>query len=385
MASVAHGGSCTLAFRLSCWVLGLVAFSQLVTAGVALAVRVEGAREVKVVEKPVPKIVTLAAPATVESSPPPSAPSVAALPPPPAPEAAPLPPPRPLLAPPIADPVVERLVNEARKARVAQDMMDAIVKLEEAREKAPKDPSVLYEIALVYENMAAEDSRLAEQAADAYQAVFELGTTGAGALYELAAAKLRDGIALPFHMRGALSLGRPRIFRDDESVAGERVVLTIPVQGATDTLIENPSRDLQVIVKFFESTQRDGIQPTSEGVATVHDEWVSGAFDFAGGEELLRVTYILPPQDAQQEHLFGRRSYYGQVVELWYKGEVIDSQAWPRHLASHSRVESRQPDMVPEFLDEDLPGGSVLPPMVDESEWQEMIPTNPAELTLPER
>lgn len=382
MASVAHGGSNALAFRLSCWVLGLVAFAQLVTAGVALAVRVEKAREVKIVEKPVPKFVSLAPP--VVSQPPPveSPPSVS-LPPPPAPEI-PLPPPRPLLAPPIADPVVERLVNEARKARVAQDMMEAIVKLEEARGISPDDPSVLYELALVYEAMAAEDPRLAEQAADAYQAVFELGTTGAGALYELAAAKLRDGIAMPEHMRGELSLGRPRIFRDDEAVAGERVVLTIPVHAASNTLIENPSRDMQVTVRFFESTQRDGIHPAAEGLASIQDEWVSGAFDFAGGEELLRVTYVLPPQDAQQEHLFGRRSYYGQVVELWYKGELIDSQAWPRHLASYSRIQSRQPDMVPEFLSEELPGGTLLP-MMEEAELPDLIPTLPVDPTSPER
>ncbi len=292
---------------------------------------------------------------------------------------APLPPPRPLLAPPIADPVVERLVNEARKARVAQDMISAIVKLEEAREKAPKDPNVLYELALVYENMAADDPRLADLAADAYLAVNEMGTD-AGALYQLAAAKLIDGIAMPADMRGELSLGRARIFHDDESVAGERVVVTIPVQAAPGTNIENPNRDLVVKPRFFASSKRDGIQETDENVANITYEWVSLPFDFAGGEELLRVTYILPPMDGQQEHLFGRLQYYGQVVELWYKDELIDSQPWPRHLASHSRVESRQPDMVPEFLDQDdmllplLPGGEDLP---------DMIPTDSIDLPMP--
>ncbi len=382
MAKVAHGGHSPLVFRLSCWVLGLIAFAQLITAGIALAVRFENAQTVKVVEKPVPKIITLNAPAAVEASPPPSSPPVV-VPPPVIMEEAPLPSPRPLLAPPIADPVVERLVNEARKARVAQDMITAIVKLDEAREKAAKDPSVLYEMALVYENMAVDDPRLADQAADAYQAVFELGTTGAGALYELAAAKLRDGIAMPADMRGELSLGRPRIFHDDESVAGERVVVTIPVQAAPGTHIENPSRDLAVKVRFFTSSKRDGIQETGSDGATTNYEWVSGAFDFAGGEELLRVIYILPPMDSQQEHLFGNRKYYGLIAEVEYKGELIDSYPWPRHLASHSRVESRQPDMVPEFLDHDdmllplLPGGEDLP---------DMIPTDLIDLPpLPER
>ena len=159
----------------------MIAFGQLLAAGVAVAVRVERAQEVRVEEKVVTKIVTVAQEApkakeVVAVAPP----SPSQLPPPP--EPVPLPPARPLAAPPIADPVVERLVQEARTARVAGDMATAINKLDEARETAPKEPSVLYEIGLSYEAMAAYDPRLADQAADAYQEVFALGTTGAGAL-----------------------------------------------------------------------------------------------------------------------------------------------------------------------------------------------------------
>ena len=50
-----------LTFRLSCWGLGLIAFGQLLIGGVAVAVRVEKAREVRTVEKVVTKIVTVAA------------------------------------------------------------------------------------------------------------------------------------------------------------------------------------------------------------------------------------------------------------------------------------------------------------------------------------
>jgi hypothetical protein len=349
-----------LVFRLSCWMLGLVAFAQLLTAGVALAVRVERAREVRVEEKVVTKIVTVAAtpptPAKEVVAVAPASP--AALPPP---DPTPLPPARPLAAPPIADPVVERLVQEARGARVAGDMASAIVKLGEARDTAPKDPSVLYELGLVYEGMAAFDSRLADQAADAYQEVFALGTTGAGALYPLAAEKLRDGIAMPADLRGELALGRPRIYRDDHFDQGERVVVTVPVQAAPGTEIAGD--DLVVKVNFFDATMREGkkeVQPAAEGLCQTVYEWVSGEFDFVGGEELLRVTYLLPPQELQQEHLFGKRHYYGQTVEVFYKGEVIDTYAWPRHLSSRGAAESRGDDM-PQFVTEDMIDGSVLP------------------------
>ena len=365
-----------LTFRLSCWVLGMIAFGQLLAAGFAVAVRVERAREVRVVEKVVPQIVTVEAPAPKPSKPmvavPP--PSVAAL--PPMPSATPLPPPRPLAAPPIADPVVERLVNEARAARVADDMMTAINKLDDARVRAPQDPSVLYETGLTYEQMAAVDPRLADQAADAYQEVFALGTTGAGALYQLAAQKLRDGIEMPQAKRGELRLGHIRSFQDEEFAEGQRVVVDVPVQMAPGASIE--PKDLVVKVSFFDSTMKAGtkeILPAAEGLFQTNYEWVSGEFDFVGGEETLRVTYLLPPQEAQQDHLFGKRSYYGQVVDLYYKEELIDSIAKPRHLASRGSAEQQRPDdMGPEFITEDMiEYGGVLPSYPGE------LPNLPAE------
>lgn len=356
-----------LTFRLSCWVLGMIAFGQLLAAGVAVAVRVERAREVRVEEKVVTKVVTVAAstpaPKKGESVVAVAPPSAAALPPMPA--ATPLPPPRPLAAPPIADPVVERLVNEARAARVADDMMTAINKLDDARAKAPQDPSVLYETGLTYEQMAAVDPRLADQAADAYQAVFSLGTTGAGALYPLAAQKLRDGIEMPQAKRGELRLGHVRNFQDEEFTDGQRVLVDVPVQMAPGASID--PKDLVVKVSFFDSTLKSGkkeVLPAAEGLFQTNYEWVSGEFDFLGGEENLRVTYLLPPQEAQQDHLFGKRTYYGQIVDLYYKEELIDSVASPRHLASRGSAEQQQHsnELGPEFITEDMiEYGGVLP------------------------
>lgn len=353
MASTIHQSALT--FRLSCWVLGLIAFGQLLAAGVGVAVRAERAQEVRVVEKVVPQVVTIAAqqpkPAKQVVAVPPA--SASALPPMPA--ATPLPPPRPLAAPPIADPVVERLVNEARASRVADDMMTAITKLDDARSMAPQDPSVLYEIGLTYEQMAAVDPRLADQAADAYQAVFSLGTTGAGALYQLAAQKLRDGIEIPQAKRGELRLGRVRDFRDEEFTEGQRVLVDVPVQMAPGASVD--PKDLVVKVSFFDSTMKAGkkeVLPAAEGLFQTNYEWISGEFDFVGGEETLRVTYLLPSQETQQDHIFGKRTYYGQIVDLYYKEELIDSVANPRHLASRGSADQQQQQpggMEPEFID----------------------------------
>lgn len=86
-------------------------------------------------------------------------------------------------------------------------------------------------------------------------------------------------------------------------------------------------------------------------------------FDWAGGEESLRVNYRIPIRDEQTAHLFGKLSYYGQVVTLKYKGEVLDVQAWPRDLAARigqAAPAGDQPSDFPEFLDQDI-----LPPNFD--------------------
>jgi hypothetical protein len=374
-----------LTFRLSCWGLGLIAFGQVLIGGVALAIRIEKAREDRVVEKVVTKYVTVAAAQPVEPAKPVVAVAPAsALPPPPAP--APLPPARPLAAPPIADPVVERLVQEARTARIASDTASAIIKLGEARATAPNDPNVLYELGLLYEEMAVYDRNLADQAADAYQAVFELGTTGAGALYELAAQKLSVGIAMPDAMRDRLVIGRLIVFPDKAFQDGERTVLTIPVQAAPGAEID--SRDLAVEVNFFDSMMKDGkkeIVPAAKGLCTTDFKWVTGDLDFVGGEEQLRVTYLLPPQDSQQELLFGKRSYYGQVVKIFYKNELIDTLPYPRHLASHSSAAPPTEDQIPQFeqFDSEMPllpplDGDVPPVMPDLNSPDGLLPPLPS-------
>ncbi len=337
-----------LTFPLACWVLGLVAFVELLAAGFGLAVRLDRTRQVRIVERSVPEIVAVAVPSPTKPDPLPPTEPRGAVPPPastntadppvaanPPPTAAPLPPASPLATPPIADPTVERLVAEAREARVAEDLRKALVKLDEAKSKAPDDPNVLYESALVYELMGVFDLASAH-----YQKVFELGTSGAGSLYQAAAIKLRDGFEQPQDKRGRLSLGRVRIFKDQRVTDGQRVVLTVPLQAVPGEQI-NPS-DLEVVVRFFDEVANGDPQPAAENSRTSYD-WVTLPLDWQNGEELLQVTYFIPAQDTQQEHLFGKRHYYGQIVELVYRGKLLDSQAWPGLLARKLDTQVRDP------------------------------------------
>ena len=334
-----------------------MAFVQLLVAAMALATRFEDSKQLRVVEKEVLKPVVIHLPAP--TVPAPAVPSVVSRPPVPEPSLEPTP-----VAPPrIAEPRAERLVNDARVARVAGDMGLAIIKLEEAEMQAPDDPSVQYELGLVHEQMGVFD-----RAAKHYEKVFQMGATVAGSLYEAAAAKLRDGFEQPADMLGKLSLGRIRIFNNPQHEDGQRVILTIPVQkgpaGAIDVA------DIAVSVIFFNRTSKGDIIQL-EDKSWVKEQWVTLPFDWAGGEESLRMTYTIPPQDNQTEHLFGERTYYGQVVSLLYKNEVLDVQAWPRDLAARiprSPTTAPGDTLLPEFQDK-------LPPDFD--------PANPLLPALP--
>ncbi len=348
-------------FAVACWAMALMAFLQLLVAGMALATRFKQSQQIRVVERVVERVVppTLIAqtPAPAVVSHPPVAPMPAPVAPMPAPVA-----PAPVTIPQIASPRAERLVNEARAARVAGDMGRAIVKLEEAQKQAPEDPSVQYELGLVHEQMGVFDRASAH-----YEKVFQLGVSGAGALYEKAATKLRDGFAQPTDMLGKLSLGQVRIFNNPHHDGGQRVILTIPVQKSPAEEVD--VAELAVSVIFFNRTAKGEIIQLEEK-SWVTEQWITLPFDWANGEESLRMTYTIPAQDLQTEHLFGGRTYYGQVVSLLYKDEVLDVQAWPRDLAAR----------IPNKTTTAAPGDNRLPEFQDKlpADFDPTVPLLPA-------
>ncbi|GAA5128983.1 hypothetical protein GCM10023212_36210 [Luteolibacter yonseiensis] len=340
-----------------------MAFSQILVAGLALAKRYEESRVPRVVVKEVPKYITVRVPVVTEPEKPVA--PIVSRPPMPEPAAptfspAPLPAPTPVAAPAVGDPRSEKMVREARQARVAGDMVQAIVKLENALTQSPDDPNVHYELGLVHEQMGVFDTASAH-----YEKVFQMGVSKAGVLYEQAAAKLRDGFDTPSAM-GKLSLGQVLMFKDPNDDAGEKVTLTIPSQKAPGEELDLDQ--VSVEVRFFLKNGKGEIIEEGNGKEWVTEEkWLTLPFDYAEGEEKLRMVYTIPRQNVQNEHLYGERTYYGQVVSLLYKGDVVDVRAWPPHLAAkvgpQPNVNSGglpSPDTLPPDFDPNLP---LLPPL----------------------
>ena len=141
-------------FHISCWIIGLVAFVQLMLVGVALAFRNQQISQPK--ERIVKEYVVVPGPPSAvvtagDKKPEP----ITVVPPKPLPEAKEV-----LtdfesvakvaeeevlnLPPPVLDPIVEALLQDARQARVRGDLIEALTKLQEAEIREPRDPNVLY-------------------------------------------------------------------------------------------------------------------------------------------------------------------------------------------------------------------------------------------------
>lgn len=217
---------------------------------------------------------------------------------------------------------------------------------------------MFYELGLVHEQMGVFDV-----ASTCYEKVFQFGADQAGEYYTLAANKLRDGLSTHEEMLGKMSLGRVRIFNNPNEIKGQLVVLTIPVQKSPGESIS--ASDVSISVEFFNRTDRGEIIAL-EDKSWASEKWTSLPFDWSGGEETLQMTYVIPNQDQQTTHLFGKLSYYGQIVSLMHKGEVLDVQAWPRDLSARAIQANRNkpPEMMnglPTDFDADIPLLPALP------------------------
>jgi len=227
----------------------------------------------------------------------------------------------------IADPVVEKLIAESRALQLDGDMMRAMLKLDEAARRDPSEAAVIYNKGLLYEEMG-----LYTQAADQYQEVQQMGIA-AGSFFKLSAKKLTKGMDAAYANRPAISIGPMNVRRNNENRDEQRVNLAITILARPDKSI-NPS-DVSVQVHFYDQLENSEIKKASSHAKISEAQW-DGKVDWKGAshEETVNISYTIPEADLAQAHLFGQRQYYGHVVELYYKNEVIDQQATPRRLNS---------------------------------------------------
>ncbi len=370
-AAVEGAGGRRPTFAIVCGLLGLVAFVQLVLVGVALAGRVGETRVVEVTEAGDVKVVyipTLAdALPEVEKVKPRSYDDIlkaygdgdgdkaddgAEFKMPATPKAAPkrrtagvgI---RPSLTTdqgrfmPIKNSRVEKLVEEAKRLHLAGDIVRAVVKLAEAEVIDPTEPAIIYRRALVF-----EDARNWERAGDEYDKLFALGPE-VGTYYEIATDKIANGVkdapdVVPFQLGNVVQ----RVSQDKLTAR-----VSIPVRRLTKREIEPSQIDVRIF--FYDIVDNKVVEPVpQQREQNIAKRWITEPTDWLRStEETAEAVYQLPELELAQVHLFGERRYFGHVVELYYKGELMDQFAYPGRLHGiHAKDQYKQhidPEMMP--------------------------------------
>ena len=115
----------------------------------------------------------------------------------------------------------------------------------------------------------------------------------------------------------------------DPTVAeGQRVVLNVLIKSAPEITI-NPEY-VHVRVDFYDVVNEDMVDLTR---AVPANRWVTQPVNWQDqSEELLEVTYFLPPQADQEIVDFGHRAYHGYVVKIYYHDQLQDVIAEPASL-----------------------------------------------------
>lgn len=249
--------------------------------------------------------------------------------------------------PPMTEEVAE-LVKAARYAQIDGDLKVAVVKLEQAMRLEPDNPVVLYYYGLTYEWL-----RNADKSREFFLKVYTQREK-AGKYFARAAKHLQAGFSSPADLRGDMSFGTILEYRDPECPAGERVKLIVPIL-MKDGLNVRPE-DLRVIIQFFDKVNGKKVEKTHAPEPS--SRCVTEPADWADGEEIMEVTYYMPPLTEEETIAYGSLKYYGYTAKLYYKGEPMDCHASPPVLFLLEQMNQSSPSGMPEIYD-----GGLLPPV----------------------
>lgn len=204
----------------------------------------------------------------------------------------------------------ERLLKEAAELRDKGDTTNALARLQDAAQRDPKNANVLAEMAMIYESI-----QLFERSNETWRKIQEIGPS-AGALYELAEMKLKNGALAPSvpatgpGLAGVapLDAGATRSDADgipDGSTFGISEViatdtpdvdaetnmrLKIAVKSRPTTPIDHTKVKIQVF--FYDTVDNKEVVLTD---ADVSYEWLTPHHDWKDtNPEILAVTYLRP-------------------------------------------------------------------------------------------
>lgn len=257
---------------------------------------------------------------------------------------------------------VAKLLKEVRSAQIDGDLKIAILKLEQALTLEPENPVVLYYYGLTYQSL-----RNAEKSREYFLRVYAMREK-AGKYATRAAKHLQTGFSGAADVRGDMAFGMIQETRDNECVDGERVKLTVPIF-MKDGLNVRPE-DIRIQIQFFDKVNDKKVELTRAPEPTI--SWLTDPIDWSDGEEIMEVTYYMPPLSDEEIIAFGSLKYYGYTAKLYYKGEPMDCRAKPLVLFLLEQMNHKANPALQDIYNTDL-----LPPIEAEpvsDSYDELLP-----------
>lgn len=271
-------------------------------------------------------------------------------------------------------------LDQGMMLRKEGDMQGALVHFNSAASLEKDHPRILYEFAITYEEMG-----LVAKAGNFWKSIYEMGSVRGGDYYSLADFRLKgqapnapnapnagmdEEMPAPTLAAGGESTTLPlqnplptpstekilqissAIAEPDHTVAeGERVVLNVLIKSAPEITI-NPEY-VHVRVDFYDVVNEDMIDLTR---AVPANRWVTQPVNWQNqSEELLEVTYFLPPQADQEILDFGHRTYHGYVVKIYYHDQLQDVIAEPASLLNSADLSNSLQKSEPRVDDDFFP------------------------------
>lgn len=276
--------------------------------------------------------------------------------------------------------VAEKLLKEATLLRARGDTNNALVRLQDAAERDPKNANVLAEMAMIFESM-----QLFDRSNETWQKIYQIGPS-AGALYQLADMKLKVGVAPTaaapataagpgFASASPLDVAATRydaegipdgstfgisevtVTENADPEAEANLTLRVGVKVRSNTLIDHTKVKIQVY--FYDTLENDSKYALTD--AEVNYEWLTPNHDWKDSNpEILAVSYtrlkagslsaedalteaaanVTPPVGGRKARTgaskkadaAGPRKYGGYQVRVYYNDQLQDVRAEPTKL-----------------------------------------------------
>jgi tetratricopeptide (TPR) repeat protein len=275
----------------------------------------------------------------------------------------------------------ERLLKEATELRDKGDTTSALARLQEAAQRDSKNANVLAEMAMIYESI-----QLPDRANETWKKIEEIGPS-AGALYELAAMKLKVGVTTAQPpatttgpgLTGSAPLDAGATGNDADGIpesstfgvseltatetpdpeADTNMKLKISVKVRPNTPIDHTKVKIQVF--FYDTVDNNDIVLTD---ADVSYEWLTPHHDWKEtNPEILAVTYLRTKKTVSSDAALaaaaasvtpsattkkktpakkeqaadvpgegGHRKYLGYIVRIYYNDQLQVARAEPKKL-----------------------------------------------------